>query len=112
MDITELLENIKNDTLEISAFLSEKDEFHSEEISRLSYLYLNREKKINELKSLYDSNSLQQFIGVDREYWKKFLSFVLEKDKENLDKVDNIIKDISSNLRAIINKKSLLIYLK
>jgi len=78
---------------------------------RLLELYKVRKKHLDVLQVLYNNYDGRDFINKNTKInWNTRIGNIILKDKKQLDKIQNVIVDVSSKLKNIVKQKSLLIY--
>ena len=110
-DIDELLENVEFITIEIDSILSGYEDVTKIDSDRLLELYKIRKKNLDVLQVLYNNFDGRDFINKNTKLnWNLRISNIILKDKKQLDRIQNVIVEVSSKLKNIVKQKSLLIY--
>ena len=107
-----LFYDIEAKTKNISDYLATNKDFDIKEIQILADLYSERKKSIENLDNWNKSNEGKQFIKDNADSWDKKVSQLLKIDKQQVDKIDERVRNINKKLRNLIKHKSVLLYTK
>ncbi len=110
-DIDQILEKVESHTLEIDFILSDYEDVTEIDSESLLMLYAERKKYLDVLQVLYNNFDGREFINKNSKLnWNKRISSIIIKDKKQLERIQNVIVDVSGKLKNIVKQKSLLIY--
>ena len=110
--ILELLSEISNQTEGISGYLKVMNVLSPYDIDIIKNLYGQREKYITKLNNFCKSKHWDNFYSKNDLRWNEIYQPLMMADKSNLDTLKENLSIVGEKLRTILNKKSLLIYLK
>lgn len=112
-DINDILVSVEEITSDIDSILSGFQDVTEIDSGRLLNLYKDRKKKLDVLQVLYNNSDGREFITKNTSLnWNGRISNILLKDKLQLERIQNVIVDVSGKLKSIVKQKSLLIYTK
>ena len=97
-------------TDEITEILSQDSSTDLEKISSLSRLYDQRAFTIEKIKKWTESEEGQQIINNNNEDWHSFLGIALQKEKYNVDNINEHVQVLEKKLRDLPKQRQLLIY--
>ena len=107
-EILNYFNEIEQETAGIETILNSNDKT-GVDINTLYQLYNERQIRIDKVLEYLSGNDLSSRLELKLELNNKLTS-ILDIEKHNLDRLENNLKGINSDLRNLIKNKSILIY--
>lgn len=112
LNIEEMLDKIEINTNKVGDILTVNGKLDIEQIKELSKLYDNRQEMLDILKKWYDTEDSLEYLNKNKNEFDKRITAITEKDKKQLDNIEQRAKDLKTELKEIRKQKSVLIYSK
>jgi hypothetical protein len=110
--VKDTVEEIYNLSLKITDVFSSDFNLVGNSVSTLKALYSKRKELVSELNQMLESSEGKEFINKREPWWLESLNKIKLHEDFHLEKLDNKVKLLGSELKNIQKKKQVLLYMK
>lgn len=110
-NISGLLDQLEKNTNIISRKISAKDILNSADIEVIQHNYTDRRIISEKLKACLDTESGQKLLKENKAVADK-IDLILRQEKDNLDRLNDKVKEKGNQIKSLLKQKSVLIYTK